>query len=102
MTCIDNRIVVNGVCVCKPGFFQNATGSCGAGCQQCINATTCQSCATGSTSNGDGTCTCRAGFVLVTFSANLYCQPCSTNCTACSQVSTNCTSCRAGFNIVNG
>ena len=83
-----------------PGFYQGADGKCapcGAGCQSCTNATVCLICATAASNNGDGTCSCRLGSIVVIFSASLYCQPCSTNCATCSVVSTNCTSCKTGF-----
>jgi hypothetical protein len=99
LNCIDNRIVIQGKCVCKPGFYElnGKCVACGSGCQSCTSATTCDTCATGSSPVGDGTCACRTGTILVSFSASLYCQPCDINCATCSVAPTNCTSCKTGF-----
>lgn len=85
LNCIGNRIVVQGRCVCKPGFFEQngQCVACGSGCQQCTNATVCLSCATLAVNNNNGSCTCRDGSVLIEFSSSLYCQPCSSNCQNC-------------------
>lgn len=103
--CIGNRVYVQNQCVCAPGFYENANKvctPCGAGCQQCTNATVCLSCASASTPNGDGTCSCRTGSLLITFANGLYCQPCTINCASCSVVSSNCTSCKNGMVLQNG
>lgn len=103
--CRDNRVVVGGQCVCQPGFFQAADGTCkpcGAGCQSCTNTTVCLTCATSSISNGDGTCSCRPGSTLVTFTNTMYCQPCDYNCAGCFGLPNNCTSCKFGFSLSAG
>ena len=99
LNCIDNRIVIQGKCVCKPGFYElnGKCVACGSGCQSCTSATVCDTCATGSSPVGDGTCACRTGTILVSFSASLYCQPCDINCATCSVAPSNCTSCKTGF-----
>lgn len=67
LTCTGNRIAIQGKCTCKPGFYADGATckACGAGCQTCTSATACTSCATGSSPNNDGTCTCKSGTILV-------------------------------------
>lgn len=96
-------MVVNGICKCKPGFYTEGTNCkpCAAGCQTCDSATTC-TCATGAFPNGDGTCSCKSGTVLIAFASTLYCQPCASNCASCQGSASNCLACKPGFEIVGG
>ena len=96
LTCGDNRIVENEKCVCKVGFYESTAGTCaacGAGCQVCIDNTVCLSCAAKSFNNGDGSCVCPSGTVLVEAVGSLYCRPCSSECLDCRGSFDFCTSC---------
>lgn len=87
------------------GFFEN-NGNCDAcetGCQQCAVDNTgafptfCLVCALKAVNNGDGSCGCGDGTVLVEAAGTLYCRPCSSACATCQGTYDNCQSCNAPF-----
>lgn len=86
MTCVGNRVVVNGFCECAVGFYENDENECvqcGEGCQYCLSANECSSCALKSTPNGDGTCSCSAGSIIEESAGTLYCRNCDYGCLTC-------------------
>ena len=100
LTCGDNRIVENGKCECKVGFYETDAGTCspcGSGCQLCLDNTVCLDCAEKSFNNGDGTCVCASGTVLVEAVGTLYCRPCSSECLNCRGTFDFCTACSSEY-----
>ena len=98
LTCGGNRVVVNGFCECEVGYFENDDGECercGSGCQYCLSASQCSSCAIGSDMQPDGSCKCRAGFVIDESAGTLFCRKCAPGCSACEGSYDSCTACKS-------
>ena len=87
LTCGDNRIVENGVCKCKVGYYEgsdNTCKKCGQGCSICEEVDgdlRCYQCAINyEEKKADGTCTCPSNSVLIEAAGSLFCKPCSNKC----------------------
>lgn len=133
MTCISTQLIFSqvattpqlvGSCKCPIGKFLAAPNCspCIAGCEVCVDGTTCARCAPGFVATGT-TCGCAAGFTLTagkcepdtslgcggvvgTFDADLVtagdqCQPCHFSCAGCVGFGFDqCTTCRDPANVL--
>ena len=100
LACADNRIVENGKCKCKVGFYEKGDGTCakcGEGCALCQvidNDLKCFECALNAqVQNDDGTCTCPPSTIIAEGAGTLFCKACSNKCNDCMNTFDFCTSC---------
>ena len=102
--CAEPRILVIGQCKCRDGYYEKeeVCERCGTGCQRCEfdssnDQVECRVCAANAMNNGDGTCSCPPGYLLVEVAGILYCQQCARKCRECSGEPDACEECVQPF-----
>lgn len=96
-----NRESENGVCICKPGYFNDTNDVCQLcaleGCLKCVDVDTCSACdANANYELIGGTCQCMARF----YHDVDHCAACSTGCFRCTDAAV-CTTCDTVNNWVS-
>lgn len=104
--CVSPYFNYNGTCVntCPSGLFKNVTvcSACVLPCATCTSSSLCLSCATNYYTNNS--CVSASLCPVGTFAnlTSLNCDPCTSNCSACSLLPINCTACSSLFFNYNG
>ena len=90
-SCVTGAAVINNVCTCLSGYYQNASlcNACPYQCGICTTVSVCTTCSDNTTRNINNSCACNIGL----FDAGVaVCGTCPSLCRTCSSA-TNCTSC---------
>ena len=93
--CLDPlKKSVNGVCLCKTGYFMNDSSlceSCESDCLNCESKTICFKCSDKNSENIEGKCVCKTGFWFSNITGD--CQSCLSQCSLCEDLD-SCTGCK--------